>query len=256
MVALVGALIAGALTTLAPCVLPMLPIIVGSSMVSPDSSADSATSQKSRGLSPGVQRALIITAALGASIIAFTLLLKVFTDALGVPTDVWPYVTGTLLIVLGLISVFPNLWESFAGRLRLSARSSAQLSAARQKTGTFGAIATGAALGPVFTSCSPLYGYVVVTVLPAQFGYGLVLLAAYALGLCATLLAIALLGRKVIAKVGWAADARGWFRRGLGVLFVLIGVAIMTGFDKTFETWLIANSPITPWEWDSGFIPE
>ena len=108
----------------------------------------------------------------------------------------------------------------------------------------------------MFTSCSPLYGYVIVTVLPADLGYGLLLLAVYTAGLCLTLLAIALLGQRAVRGARWAADPHGWFRRGLGVVFVVVGVLVLTGWMKDIETWLIANSPWQPWNLDAGFIPE
>ena len=78
---------------------------------------------------------------------------------------------------------------------------------------------TGVALGPVFTSCSPLFGYVVVTVLPAEPARGLALLTAYVAGLVGVLLPIALLGQRAVRRLRWAADPHSWFRRGLGVLF-------------------------------------
>ena len=45
-------------------------------------------------------------------------------------------------------------------------------------------------------------------------------------------------------------------RRALGAVFILVGVAILTGFDKTIQTWILEHSPITPWDLDKGFIPE
>ena len=89
-----------------------------------------------------------------------------------------------LLILLGVVSLFPGLWERLSASLSLQARTTTGLADARQRSGFTRQILTGAALGPVFSSCSPLYAYVVVTVLPAEFGYGLLLLAAYVVGLC------------------------------------------------------------------------
>jgi hypothetical protein len=34
-----------------------------------------------------------------------------------------------------------------------------------------------------------------------------------------------------------------------------VGVAILVGFDKDVQAWVIEHSPIRPWELDSGFIP-
>ena len=241
-VLLLGAVVAGVLTTLAPCVLPMLPIIVGGSL--------GPSSAQAR------RRAYIITASLGLSIVAFTLLLKATTALIGIPSNVWQWVSGAILIALGLVSLFPSIWESISARLRLQERSTTRLASARQRQGVTGAILTGAALGPVFSSCSPMYGYVIVTVLPASFAEGMLLLLGYVVGLCVTLLAIALAGQKFIGNARWAADPHSWFRRGLGLVFILVGLAIAFGIDKDIQTWVIQNSPITPWTLDSGFIPE
>jgi cytochrome c biogenesis protein CcdA len=271
---LIGAFVAGMLTTLAPCVLPLLPVIVGGSVAgalgeqAPVAVGASAGGARPVTAGPGprsrvhaprrsaaVTRALVITTSLGVSIVLFTLVLKVSTSLLGVPPEVWQWVSGGLLIALGLAGAFPSAWERVSARLALQARSTSRLGAARDRDGLAGQILTGAALGPVFTSCSPLYGYVIVTVLPAEPARGIVLLLAYAVGLCATLLAIALAGQRLVRRLGWAADAHGWFRRGLGVVFVLVGVLVATGWMRDLETWLIVNAPIAPWNLDAGFLP-
>ena len=241
MLLLLGALVAGVLTTLAPCVLPLLPVIVGGSL--------DQSSKRSR------RRAYLITASLGASVVLFTLVLKASTALIGIPTTVWQWVSGSILIALGLFSAFPSLWEQVSMQLSLQRRSAERLAAARQREGSAGAVLTGAALGPVFTSCSPLYGYVIVTVLPASFGQGIALLIAYVIGLCGTLLVIALLGQRAIGAARWAADPQGWFRRGLGWIFIVVGIVIIAGWDKDLQTWVIENSPIRPWELDAEFIP-
>lgn len=242
MLLLLGAIVAGILTTLAPCVLPMLPVIVGGSL--------GPSSAQSR------RRAYVIAASLGVSIVVFTLILKATTALIGIPTNVWQWISGGILIALGLVSLFPGIWDHISTALRLQERSTQRLASARQRQGVGGAILTGAALGPVFTSCSPMYGYVIVTVLPASFAQGMILLLGYVLGLSVTLLAIALLGQKFIGNARWAADPHSWFRRGLGIVFILVGIVIILGLDKDVQTWILENSPIAPWELDSGFIPE
>jgi cytochrome c-type biogenesis protein len=244
--AVLGALVAGALTTLAPCVLPLLPVIVGGSI---SDVVDEPTAGRWRG--PAV-----IVASLGLSVVVFTLLLKASTALIGVPPQVWQWVSGGLLVVLGLAALFPLAWDAVGARLGLQARSSARMTAARRHEGLTGDILTGAALGPVFTSCSPLYGYVVVTVLPADAAYGLLLLVAYAVGLCGTLLVIAVGGQSAVRRLGWAADPHGWVRRTVGAAFVVVGVLVLTGVMKDLETWLIVHSPVRPWQLDQGFVPD
>jgi cytochrome c-type biogenesis protein len=236
-----GALVAGVLTTLAPCVLPLLPVVVGGSLGAPNSE--------------NRKRAYLITFSLGLSVVIFTLLLKATTLLIDISPTVWQWVSGVILIALGIISVYPKLWDAISIRFSLQSRTNQHLTKARNKEGTAGAVLTGSALGPVFTSCSPFYGYVIVTVLPSSFAQGMVLLFAYVIGLCGTLLIIALLGQRVIGKARWLANPEGGFRRGLGIIFILVGVAVILGLDKEFQTWFIENSPIRPWELDSGFIP-
>jgi cytochrome c biogenesis protein CcdA len=270
--ALLGAFVAGVLTTLAPCVLPLLPVIVGGSMAgAAGRQPATVTASGAGGPRPGstgaitptvprtrtpLNRALVITTSLGASIVVFTLLLRASTALLGIPSEVWSWLSGGILVGLGLASLFPAAWDAVSAKLGLQARSSARLAKARQRDGVAGEILTGAALGPVFSSCSPLYAYVVASVIPAEFFRGLLLLAAYTVGLCGTLLVIALLGQRAVRRLGWLADPHGWFRRCLGVVFVVVGVFVITGLDRDLQTWVIENSPVRPWELDSGFIPD
>lgn len=238
--ALVGALVAGVLTTLAPCVLPLLPVIVGGTLAG----------------SRIRTRALVVTTALGVSVFAFTLLLRASTLLIDIDPRTWGWLAGGLLILLGLVQVFPMIWDRASAAMGLQARTTGSLSAAREREGWLGAVLTGAALGPVFTSCSPLYGYVIVTVLPAEPGRGIALLISYVIGLCATLLVVAIGGGTVVRRLGWLADPHGWARRALGLVFVAVGVVVLLGWDRTLQTWVIENAAWRPWELDRGFIPE
>ncbi len=235
LVALLGALLAGALTTLAPCSLSLLPVVVGGSL-------QGATDQDAR------RRAVVIAAALGASVFVFTLALKATTALITVPTQVWRGLSGTLLVLLGLAALFPDAWDQISVRAGLSSRSATGLHSASRRSGWIGAVLTGAALGPVFTSCSPLFAYVIVTVLPSDLGRGLVLLTAYVIGLVAVLLVVALLGQRAVRRLRWAADVHAPWRRALGLVFIVLGVLIATGALQVLEAWIITVSPIRPWE--------
>lgn len=248
MIELVGALVAGVLTVLSPCVLPVLPVIVGGSI--------SEVTAATRSRRADLRRALIITASLGTSVFAFTLLLKATTALIGIPPEVWQWISGVLLFALGGVLLFPEIWEWISMRLQLQGRTAAGLSAARTRSGWGGAVLTGAALGPVFASCSPLYAYVVVTVLPARLGYGLLLLSAYVVALTATLLLIAIAGQRVVSKLGWAVDTHSILRRSIGAILIVIGIVVIAGLDKDIQAWIIQNSPVTPWSLDKNFIQD
>lgn len=236
LVAVAGALLAGALTVLAPCALSLLPVIVAGS-------ADGALRARA-----GLTRALVVTGALAASVIAFTLLLKASTSLIGVSPSVWRWISGGLLVALGLTGLFPAAWDRVSMTMGLGSRSGSALAGASRSPGLVGAALTGAALGPVFTSCSPLYAYVVVTVLPAEPARGMILLLAYALGLSAVMLAVALGGQRVVRRLRWGADPHSLVRRGLGLVLIIVGVLILTGLMQQVEIWVLDHSPIAPWE--------
>lgn len=217
--------VAGLLSALAPCVLPLLPVILGGSLTG---------NKKDR------WRPYIITASLAASLILFTLLLKASTALIGIDPRVWSIGAGMLVITLGLFMLFPDTWAKLIGGLGIEHRSQGLLGKAfRQKNGVVSAILIGAALGPVFSSCSPTYAWVIATVLPADLLTGMIYLSFYVLGVATMLLAIALLGRKLLERIKWASNPKGWFQRGIALLFILVGLLVATGWDKNIQTYLV-----------------
>ncbi len=109
--------LSGVLTVLAPCVLPLLPIIVGGSLQS------------------GKARPYLIAISLMISIVAFTLLIKVSTILIGIPPSFFPYFSGALVIGLGIITVFPNLWTKIAEVTGFENKSQQGLEKSSEKTG-------------------------------------------------------------------------------------------------------------------------
>lgn len=222
---LLVSLAAGILTVAAPCVLPLLPVIVGGSIVSED-----ADPRRAR------LRPVVIAASLAVSVIAFTLLLKATTALLGIPPQAWQVISGGIVVLLGLNLLVPSFWDRISAALGLQNRSNRALDASIGRQSLGGDIVTGAALGPVFSSCSPTYALIVATVLPVSFGEGLLYIVVYAAGLAGTLMLVAYLGRSFAKRLGWLADPGGWFRRTIGVVFILVGIAVLFGLDKTLQT--------------------
>ena len=217
------AFVAGVLTVLAPCTLPLLPIIIGGSV----------------GDTKNRLKPVIITASLAASIVLFTLLLKVSAAFIDIPQSTWSTVSGVIIIIIGLTFMYPEVWEKLALKFNLSGRSGQLLAKSSQKKTLWGDILIGASLGPVFASCSPTYFLILATVLPENFAVGLIYLIAYALGLSLVLLLVGFLGQKFVKHVQWAADPKGWFKRGLGALFVIVGIFIFSGADKQLQTYIL-----------------
>ncbi|PIZ95170.1 MAG: cytochrome C biogenesis protein, partial [Candidatus Magasanikbacteria bacterium CG_4_10_14_0_2_um_filter_33_14] len=195
MTLLVVAFIAGLLTILAPCVLPLLPIIVGRSVNGQDK-----------------YKPLIVSASLAVSVVLFTLLLKSSTIFINIPQSTWSYISGGIIIFFGLITVFPEIWEKISLKLNFSNKSNQLLGKSAQKKGVVGDILVGAALGPVFSSCSPTYFLILATVLPQSFAKGILYLVVYALGVSVMLLAIAFIGQKLVKKLSGFADPKGKFK--------------------------------------------
>jgi cytochrome c biogenesis protein CcdA len=233
---IVVAFLAGVLTAAAPCVLPLLPVIVGGSVLAGDGV------QESRSL----RHPLIIVTSLAVSIIVFSLLLKATTALLGVPSEVWAYVSGGIVIVLGVTLIWPSLWDRLVAATGLQNRANRMMDSSRESSGVKKDVLLGAALGPVFNSCSPTYALIVAVILPASFGRGFAYLVAYALGLAAILLLISVFGRAVVDRMNWLSDPHGRFRKVVGILFVVVGVAIVLGFDRDVQTWVIDNGWYDP----------
>ena len=220
---IVTSFIAGIVTVLTPCVFPFLPVIVGGS-----------SGSNSR------FKAFVITASLAFSIVLFTLALKFSTTFIDIPQSFWSILSGSILVFLGYITIFPQVWDSISVRTGLSTKSNEALNRSRsQDSGYWSDVLTGMSLGPVFSSCSPTYFVILSTVLPASFGTGLVYLSAYAIGLAAIMLLIGIIGQSLVSRLQWATSAHGWFKRSLGAIFVLIGLLVITGADKKISESLL-----------------
>jgi cytochrome c biogenesis protein CcdA/thiol-disulfide isomerase/thioredoxin len=217
--------IAGVLTVLAPCVLPLLPVIVGGSVAQ----------------GGGWRRAYTICASLGGSVILFTLLLKATTALIAIPQSFWQWFSGLILIGFGLAFVFPALWDNLPFVNALSRRGNEALGAGYRQNSFWGDMLMGASLGPVFTSCSPTYFIILATVLPASFVVGFLDLLAYAVGLSGFLFIIAITGQKLVDKLNVTIEPGGTFRRVIGILFILIGLGTLSGVEAKLEAWLLTR---------------
>ncbi|MDE2188643.1 MAG: redoxin family protein [Patescibacteria group bacterium] len=212
--------LAGVLTILAPCILPLLPVVLGSSMAEAGNR----------------RRPLVIIGALCVSVFAFTLILKGSTALISASPSFWNWLSAAILTLFGLTLVFPDTWAKIMLKVPGHNNPDKWLSKGYQNRAHWWAdIAIGAALGPVFTTCSPTFFVILATVLPESVGAGLLDLLAYIVGLALALLLIAWLGQKIVGKLEWASNPYGWFRKTLGVLFVLLAVVIIFGWDKRAE---------------------
>jgi cytochrome c-type biogenesis protein len=230
--------VAGVLTVAAPCVLPLLPVIVGGSIVRSDMDDERAQRQWFR--------PVVIAASLAISVVVFTLLLKATTALLGVPQLVWQLVAGGIVLLVGLTMLFPALWERIMTASGLQNRANARLDSSYRRGGIGGDILLGAALGPAFSSCSPTYALIIAAVLPVSFAEGFVYIVVYAAGLAIALLLIAVLGQAFARRLGWLSSPSGWLRRAIGVLLIIVGIAVILGLDKQFQSFVLEQGWYDP----------
>ena len=201
--------VAGAITAISPCVLPVLPILLAG------------------GASGGERRPYAIVAGLVASFTFFTLAAAWLLDALGLPQDVLRNLAIALLFLVAATLIFPSVahWveRPFYPLTRL------------RPGDVGGGLLLGASLGLVFVPCAgPVLAAVAVLAAGREVDGEVVLLTvAYALGAALPMLAIALFGRR-------AADALRprihWLRPALGAVVGLTALAIAFGLDKPFQT--------------------
>lgn len=228
--------LAGLLTVLAPCVLSLLPVILGGTL-----------GERNR------WRPLIIVGSLSISVLLFTLLLKATTALIMIPPEFWRYFSGTLITFFALTMIFPNLWNTIAFKLKLY-KSEELLSENSQKQGLKGAVLLGASLGPVFTTCSPTYTVILAIVLPQNFLLGLTNLLFYTLGLTLVLLIIGYGGQRITSKFRGLSNPNGLFKKILGIILLATGLLIFTGYDKVLEQKILDSGYLGPIEIEQNLL--
>lgn len=230
--------IAGFLTVLAPCSLFLLPTIVVGSSSEKDSS-----------------RPWIVVASLGASVFLFSILIKGTSLALAVSDSVWSTFSGILLLLFGLNLLFPHAWERCVSTLKLT-KSQAWLNKGVGTRGTLGAVLLGTSLGPVFSTCSPTFAVLLATILPNSFINGVINIAIFVVGMMIPFLLIGLGGQKVVKRFRFMANPEGWFKKTLGIFLLLMGIMVITGFQKKIEQTIIESGYFGPVEFEQTLLEE
>jgi cytochrome c-type biogenesis protein len=222
------AFLAGVLTVLSPCVLPLLPIVLGA-----------AASQHRLG-------PLALAVGLALSFTAIGLFVATIGFAAGLDTGFFRTVSAVLLIGVGLVLLVPRLQEQFA----LAAAPVSNWAGGYADNFTPGDLAgqfgLGLLLGAVWSPCvGPTLG--AASVLAAK-GENLpqVALTMLAFGIGATLplLLLGTLSREALMR--WRSRLMEGGKAGktaLGLILVAVGLLVATGLDKRLEAILVEASP-------------
>jgi len=222
------AFLAGVLSILSPCVLPLLPIVLG------------AAAAEHR-LGPAA-----LAAGLALSFVAIGLFVATIGFSIGLDGEVFRSLAAVLLLVLGLVLILPAL------QMRVAAAAGPASNWIEQRFGGFsarglgGQFAVGLLLGAVWSPCvGPTLG--AASVLAAR-GEKLpevaLTMLSFGIGAALPLLLLGLLSREAMLR--WRTrlmEAGSGLKTALGVLLVVVGVMILSGIDKKIEARLVEWSP-------------
>ncbi len=225
-VSLLGlALLAGLATILSPCILPILPILVGRALQS--------------------HRHGPLALVLGLSLsFALTGILLGFSAQFLVPlSSLLRQGAIVLLFLLGISAAFPKL-----GYWAFSRFSKVKAQPASQKPGLWGEFWIGTQLGLVWVPCAgPILGSIITLVAVKQAILpGFVALLAYALGAGIPMLAIAYGSQNLSRKLRWFYPHVESIQRTSGVLIAASAVAILLGWDNQLQVLLAPLFPPLP----------
>jgi peptide methionine sulfoxide reductase msrA/msrB len=173
------------------------------------------------------------------SVVVFTLLLKASTLLIAIPQAFWTTFSGVVIIAVGVAIAFPEVWTRIRWVQKLSIVSNKLVGTGYQQKSYTGDMLIGLALGPVFTTCSPTYLFIIATALPASFAVGLLYLLGFTLGLGFALLCIAYFGQRIVTRVAQHMQTAGRLKQVFGMLILATGILILTGYDKRIETLIL-----------------
>jgi len=227
------AFIAGVITILSPCVLPLLPMILAT-----------ATQQgKARPIGVIVGFVLAFTAA--------TLALSALVRLLGIPPDINRTLSAVILALLGLVLIIPGLqlrFERWTGGLAGRAPSSAS-------NGFGGGLVVGLGLGLAWSPCvGPIMASVITLALNQSVGPGAIAVTlAFSLGTALPMAAVLFGGRQLVRRLDWFQRHAAAIQRVFGVVLLLTALAIWLGWDRNVQILLLEWFPgweglLTSWE--------
>lgn len=222
------AFVAGLLSTLSPCVLPLLPLVLG------------AAASEHR-LGP-----VALAAGLALSFVLIGLFVATIGFSVGLDTGVFRAAAAVLLILVGAVLLVPRFQTGLAVAGGPISGWTEQRFGGFSSAGLVGQFGVGMLLGAVWSPCvGPTLG--AASVLAAQgqnIGQVTLTMTLFGFGAAIPLVLLGLLSREALMR--WRdrllrAGTRG--KAALGGVLLVTGLTILTGLDKTIETALVAASP-------------
>ncbi len=221
------AFLAGVVTVLSPCILPILPLILSSSLGGEDT---------------GRARPLGVIVGFVASFTLFTLFLSTLVNVLDISADALRLFAVVVIGVFGvslLVPQFQMFMEKMFSRLTGLAPHSTE------RKGFSSGLLVGFSLGLLWTPCvGPILASVISLALTGSVTLtAFFITLAYAFGTAIPMLLIMWGGRELLNRVPWLLRNTGNIQKGFGVLMILVAFAIYTNADRTFQTYIVNTFP-------------
>lgn len=223
-------LAAGSLTTLSPCVFPLLPLVLGGAV-------------QAHRLAP-----LAMGAGMAASFAGIGLLLGAVGPALGLDGEHVRTAGGALLLAFAVVMLVPALNTRFTQALAPLASTAGAMSQRVDAGSLWGALLLGGLLGLVWSPCSGPLLASALTLVASEGGAarGALLLGLFGLGAAIPLVAVAYASRRGMERArGWVLAHAERVKKGFGLLLGAAGLAVLSGADKWLEARVLDLLPET-----------
>lgn len=219
------AFIGGVITILSPCILPLLPIILSSSV------------------GGGKRRPFGIVTGFVLSFTFFTLFLSTIVRLTGIPADALRNLSVIILIIFGLTLVLPFVQAQIEKLFVYFQRFTPQNS--QSKTGFGGGLVVGASLGLLWTPCvGPILASVISLALSGQVtSSAITVTLAYATGTAIPMFLIIRGGQSALQRVPWLLRNSGKIQKAFGVIMILTAIAIYFNVDRQFQSYVLEKFP-------------
>lgn len=217
------ALLAGVLTIASPCVLPILPILLGTAVTTTDGA--------------GRKMPVFIVAGFILSFATLGMLLASISQSAITAHEAMRVAALVMLGAMGLAMLWRRPYDWLMARVR---KPLDRIGAGSSGSGRLGGFVLGMSLGAVWTPCAgPVLASILVLVATAQdIGWSALLLTLYAIGAGIPMLAIAYGGRMMTTRVRVVARYAERLQQVFGGLIVLTALAIYFHYDVQFYAWL------------------
>lgn len=220
---------AGSLSTLSPCVLPLLPIAI------------SGVAQAHRRAGP-----VVMGAGMVCTFVLVGIALAAVGPALGVDSVHLRTGAGVMLVLVAAVMIAPSAGGHSAGWLSALASGAQRLSTRLHPETLPGAFVLGGLLGVIWSPCSgPLLGSgIALTATREGLHNGGLILGMFGVGAALPLVGAAYVSRAVFVRARvWLSGHASAIRRAVAVPLALTGFMVLTGADHWIQAELLAHVP-------------